>query len=267
MALSIYLFILLSSSAISIAQGRDQGDTHIVYLGNVDKSLHPDAVTGSHHALLHDVLGSAEAARESLGFSYMHGFSGFSARLTEEQAAKLSGVWPESKSFSEHGMGPIPERWKGTCKTGAQFNASHCNEKLIGANGLQDGPEAYAKAHQELLSPRDVHSHGTHTASTAGGRFVRNANWLGYAKGTAKGGAPDSRFLRIRRLLPARTVDRYDGAKIKKVVVSSCCGSRWWLANFQLYSQAIVYEPVFGSRESPGMVERADAARVPITRS
>ncbi|EFJ11994.1 hypothetical protein SELMODRAFT_425827 [Selaginella moellendorffii] len=262
MALSICLYFLLSLSAISISQGRDQGDTHIVYLGNVDKSLHPDAVTSSHHALLGDVLGSVKAARESIGFSYRHGFSGFSARLTEEQASKLSGlpnvlsvfrneihtvhttnsweflglygsgekslfgaseatesswlwkkskfgkdviigvldsgVWPESESFSEHGMGPIPERWKGACETGEQFNASHCNKKLIGArffsHGLQDGPEAYAKAHQEVLSPRDVHGHGTHTASTAGGRFVRNANWLGYAKGTAKGGAPDSRL-------------------------------------------------------------------------
>ncbi|EFJ12001.1 hypothetical protein SELMODRAFT_125066 [Selaginella moellendorffii] len=241
-------------------QGRDHGDTHIVYLGNVDKSLHPEAVTSSHHALLRDILGSDEAARESLGFSYRHGFSGFSARLTEEQAAKISslpnvlsifpnkirkihttnsweflglygsgenslfgasestesswlwhntkygkdviigvfdsGVWPESKSFLDHGMKSIPKRWKGTCETGEKFNASHCNKKLIGArffsHGLQDGPEAYAKAHREILSPRDVNGHGTHTASTAGGRFVRNANWLGYAKGTAKGGAPDA---------------------------------------------------------------------------
>ncbi|XP_024516526.1 subtilisin-like protease SBT5.4 [Selaginella moellendorffii] len=87
---------------------------------------------------------------------------------------------------------------KGACETGEQFNASHCRKKLIGArfftHGLQDGPEAYAKAHQEVLSPRDVQGHGTHVASTPGGRFMRNANWFGYAKGTAKGGAPDSRL-------------------------------------------------------------------------
>ncbi|EFJ21135.1 hypothetical protein SELMODRAFT_417799 [Selaginella moellendorffii] len=193
MALSICLYFLLSLSAISISQGRDQGDTHIVYLGNVDKSLHPDAVTSSHHALLGDVLGSVKAARESLGFSYRHGFSGFSARLTEEQAAQLSGlpnvlsvfrnefhtvhttdsseflglygsgekslfgasdaiesswlwkkskfgkdviigvldsgVWPESESFLDHGMGPIPKRWKGACETGEQLRFS-----------LQQGP-------------------------------------------------------------------------------------------------------------------------------
>jgi hypothetical protein len=39
----------------------------------------------------------------------------------------LSGVWPESKSFSDEGMGPVPKSWKGICQTGVAFNSSHCN--------------------------------------------------------------------------------------------------------------------------------------------
>ena len=29
-----------------------------------------------------------------------------------------SGIWPESKSFSDEGLGPVPKKWKGACKGG-----------------------------------------------------------------------------------------------------------------------------------------------------
>lgn len=38
-----------------------------------------------------------------------------------------SGVWPESKSFNDQGMGPIPKRWKGTCQETEDFPASSYN--------------------------------------------------------------------------------------------------------------------------------------------
>lgn len=58
--------------------------------------------------------------------------------------------------------------------------------KLIGArsyavSGVQD-------------SPRDENGHGTHTASTAVGSFVKNASFYGLAAGNAKGGSPESRL-------------------------------------------------------------------------
>jgi len=36
-------------------------------------------------------------------------------------------VWPDSKSFSDEGMGPVPQKWKGVCQNGTDFGSSKCN--------------------------------------------------------------------------------------------------------------------------------------------
>ncbi|CAH2046287.1 unnamed protein product [Thlaspi arvense] len=111
-----------------------------------------------------------------------------------------SGVWPESKSFSDKGMGPIPKSWRGICQTGFAFNSSHCNRKIIGARYYAKGYERYygsfnATANKDFLSPRDPDGHGSHTASTAVGRRVNRVSALGgYAMGSALGGAPLARL-------------------------------------------------------------------------
>nr|GMD15014.1 subtilisin-like protease SBT5.6 [Ipomoea batatas] len=38
-----------------------------------------------------------------------------------------TGVWPESPSFSDRGMKPVPRSWKGICQKGSAFNSSNCN--------------------------------------------------------------------------------------------------------------------------------------------
>ncbi|XP_028111860.1 subtilisin-like protease SBT5.6 isoform X1 [Camellia sinensis] len=105
-----------------------------------------------------------------------------------------SGVWPESRSFSDEGMEPIPNSWKGICQNGVAFQPSHCNRKLIGARYYLKGYEAfYGRLNdtEDYRSPRDKDGHGTHTASTIGGRTVANVSVLGgLASGTATGGAP-----------------------------------------------------------------------------
>ncbi|KAL7243364.1 hypothetical protein ACSBR1_015707 [Camellia fascicularis] len=105
-----------------------------------------------------------------------------------------TGVWPESQSFSDEGMEPIPNSWKGICQNGVAFQPSHCNRKLIGARYYLKGYEAYygrLNDTEDYRSPRDKDGHGTHTASTMGGRRVANISVLGgLASGTATGGAP-----------------------------------------------------------------------------
>ncbi|XVF12832.1 hypothetical protein REPUB_Repub08aG0154100 [Reevesia pubescens] len=112
-----------------------------------------------------------------------------------------TGIWPESKAFSDDGLGPIPSRWKGVCKSGDHFNAAtHCNRKIIGARWFIDGFLAeYGQPlnmteDPEYLSPRDAKGHGTHTSSTAAGSYVRNISYKGLGLGTIRGGAPRARL-------------------------------------------------------------------------
>ncbi|KAH6782707.1 Subtilase family protein [Perilla frutescens var. frutescens] len=116
-----------------------------------------------------------------------------------------SGVWPESESFNDKGLGPIPSKWKGYCQSGDSFTPlKHCNKKLIGARYFVDGFAAElnqnyqtpynASENDEYASARDKDGHGTHCASTAGGSFVSNVSINGLARGTARGGAPKARI-------------------------------------------------------------------------
>ncbi|RCV22428.1 hypothetical protein SETIT_4G219900v2 [Setaria italica] len=111
-----------------------------------------------------------------------------------------SGVWPESKSFDEGEMGPIPDDWKGICQNEHDTNF-HCNSKLIGARYFNKGYAAAAGGvplDDGLKTPRDENGHGTHTLSTAGGAAVRGAAAFGYGAGTARGGSPRARVAAYR---------------------------------------------------------------------
>ncbi|KAG2322068.1 hypothetical protein Bca52824_015281 [Brassica carinata] len=244
----IGLIFILKIALISCANQESQ--IYTVHLGERQHD-DPNLVTDSHHDILGSLLGSKEASRESMIYSYRHGFSGFSAKLTSSQARELSenphvvhvtrsknmkltttrvsdylgltstdptglvhetdmgsdviigivdsGIWPESKSFNDNGLGPIPARWKGQCVSGEGFNASICNRKLIGAKFYAKGiAQKYkgsfnAAERNEAMSPLDKIGHGTHCASTAAGSFVQDANFLGLAQGTARGSAPRAR--------------------------------------------------------------------------
>ncbi|KAL4335967.1 hypothetical protein GQ457_07G025400 [Hibiscus cannabinus] len=100
-----------------------------------------------------------------------------------------SGVWPESQSFNDKGMPPVPTRWKGKCQN-STTNPFPCNRKLIGAQVFVKGIQASGETDLSDDSPRDFHGHGTHTSSTAAGNYVPCASQFGYAQGVARGIAP-----------------------------------------------------------------------------
>ncbi|KAM3397750.1 hypothetical protein P3S68_001263 [Capsicum galapagoense] len=110
-----------------------------------------------------------------------------------------SGIWPESESFNDKGIGPVPSRWKGTCTRGYDFNKSSCNRKLIGARFYDDPGEPITPATGRA---RDHEKHGTHVAAIAAGSPVAGASYYGLAGGTAKGGSPGSRIAVYRICKP-----------------------------------------------------------------
>ncbi|WCJ36554.1 Subtilisin-like protease SBT1.3 [Euphorbia peplus] len=108
-----------------------------------------------------------------------------------------TGIWPESESFNDTGMTPVPLHWKGGCETGRGFQKRHCNRKIVGARVFYKGYEAASGKINEQLeykSPRDQDGHGTHTAATVAGSLVHGANLLGYAYGSARGMSPGARI-------------------------------------------------------------------------
>ena len=120
------------------------------------------------------------------------------------------GIWPESLSFSDRtgsngnaskdgklDYQQIPG-WNGKCTPGEAFNASHCNQKLIGARYYNAGfgGNAGIDTNQpwEYNSPRDFGGHGTHVASTAGGNANVPTTGDAAALGAISGIAPRARI-------------------------------------------------------------------------
>jgi subtilisin family serine protease len=120
-----------------------------------------------------------------------------------------SGIWPESKSFSDRDANgklafqQLPG-WNAKCTPGEQFNGSSCNQKLIGAQFFNAswGGNAGIDAQRpwEFNSARDYNGHGSHTASTAGGNFGVQATGPASVFGKVSGMAPRARISAYKAL-------------------------------------------------------------------
>ncbi|CAA6654457.1 unnamed protein product [Spirodela intermedia] len=116
-----------------------------------------------------------------------------------DNAASSAGIWPESPSFSDAGIGAVPSRWRGPASRdpiSRNLTATADRSKVLHQPGEPLRPTGNASRFRAdgAGSPRDTVGHGTHTASTAAGAVVFNASYYGLARGVAKGGSPSSRL-------------------------------------------------------------------------
>ncbi|ERN17140.1 hypothetical protein AMTR_s00044p00125900 [Amborella trichopoda] len=110
---------------------------------------------------------------------FLHIYPDKPLRLQTTHSPQFLGLSPKDAT--------IPQEVEGV-DAGLDFNSSHCNKKLIGAQAFNEG--ALALKLNVSDSPRDDDGHGAHTATTAAGRFVAGVELLGSISGTAEGTAP-----------------------------------------------------------------------------
>ncbi|KAF5406632.1 MAG: Subtilase family protein [Candidatus Udaeobacter sp.] len=123
-----------------------------------------------------------------------------------------SGIWPQSKSFSDRDANgkliyqPFGGR-HGRCEESSadgSWSSDNCNKKLMWArhfNAAWGGdPGIQAQRPWEFLSPRDYNGHGTHTTSTAGGNNGTPTTGPAAVFGPISGMAPRARVATYKAL-------------------------------------------------------------------
>ncbi|GFQ04230.1 co(2)-response secreted protease [Phtheirospermum japonicum] len=111
--------------------------------------------------------------KDSLIHSYGNSFSGFAARLSDEEAKSIAQRPEVVSVFRDRAL---------------KLHTTH--SKLIGARYYNN-----PKKPGSTVTARDFDGHGTNAASIAAGNLVQGASFKGLAVGTARGGSPGSRIV------------------------------------------------------------------------
>nr|KJB21605.1 hypothetical protein B456_004G002500 [Gossypium raimondii] len=198
-------------------------NVYIAYLGSLPDG---DYIASSHHCNMLSALSKHSSVENHLIRSYKRSFNGFAAKLTNEEAKKLSSfkgvvsVFPSkvyhlhtTRSWDFLGLNQTVKRNAtesdvivGVFDTGIWPESDSFSDEGFGPppqkwKGACKGGQNFT-CNNKLIgarvyitdSARDTEGHGSHTASTAAGNNVVNASFYGFAEGTARGGVPSARI-------------------------------------------------------------------------
>nr|XP_034580687.1 subtilisin-like protease SBT4.3 [Setaria viridis] len=229
----LLLALVLFAAALNASE--DGRQVYIVYLGHLPSAdpSEPEgfsaALEASHHDLLDQVLDDDSAASDRILHSYRRSLNGFAARLTQQEAHKLSSmegivsIFPSRTrellttrswdflGFPQTPMEELPLEGDvivGMLDSGVWPDSPSFSDEGFGppptrwkgacdnftCNNKIIGARAYRDGAAVGLSPLDDHGHGSHTASTVAGRAVGGVSLDGLAAGTARGAVPGARL-------------------------------------------------------------------------
>ncbi|KAI3872359.1 hypothetical protein MKW92_036095 [Papaver armeniacum] len=226
------IFLVLASITLTCFALHDDRKVYVVYMGSLPSETEYEPKS-HHHSILQEILEGNSLATDVIAHSYKRSFNGFAAKLTEQEAQKLSemegivSVFPSGKhqlqttrSWNFVGFSETAKRVHtvesdiivGVIDTGIWPEPASFSDEGFGpppkkwkgvcaggqnftCNNKIIGARIYSTEVGDLSpSARDIKGHGTHTASIAAGNAIKDASFYDVARGTARGAVPSARI-------------------------------------------------------------------------
>ncbi|CAL1396747.1 unnamed protein product [Linum trigynum] len=228
--LTFEIFLLSNVNLICNASTNGDRKVYIVYMGALPKNDDQYTPSSHHLSLLQEVVDDSQLGLAGLLIrSYKRSFNGFAAKLTDDEAQKISSrkdvvsVFPSKKlqlqttrSWDFLGL-PQPTMIKnpagiandvvvGIIDSGIWPELPSFDDRGFGPppakwKGVCRGGTNFTcnnkiigARYYSSQSARDDQGHGTHTTSTAAGNVLKDVSFYGLASGVARGGLPSARI-------------------------------------------------------------------------